>query len=117
LKLCVKLLIASALFGLTAAKPVSAQGQLYANQAFRYTPAGMFPASGAIVTICTVSATETPCTPTVTVYQDSGLTTPVVLVNGGLPACTASPQFGCIDGLGNFSFYASPGAYTYSVTG
>lgn len=28
-----------------------------------------------------------------------------------------SPQIGCIDGLGNFSFYAAQGAYTYSVTG
>lgn len=117
MKLWAKLLIASALFGLTAAKPVSAQGQLYSNIAWRYTPAGAFPASGAIITICSSSATGTPCTPTVTVYQNSTLTTPVVLVNGGLPTCTTSPQVGCLDGLGNFSFYVTPGTYTYTATG
>jgi hypothetical protein len=117
LKLWAKLLIAAALLGLTAAKPLSAQGQLYSNIAWRYTSAGVFPASGATVTVCTVSATGTPCSPTVTVYQDSGLTTPVVLVNGGLPTCSTNPQIGCLDGLGNFSFYVTPGAYSYTVTG
>ena len=94
-----------------------AQGQLYSNIAWRYTPAGAFPASGAAITICTSSATGSPCTPTVTVYQDSALSMPIVLVNGGLPVCSTSPQVGCLDGLGNFSFYVTPGSYTYSVSG
>lgn len=101
--------------GLCVTEPASAQsGSLYSNTAYRYTPAGIFPASGASVQICTASATGQPCTPTVTVYSDSALSLPVA---NPLIACTTSPQIGCIDGFGNFSFYAAQGAYTYTVTG
>lgn len=93
---------------------VFAQGSLYKDVVYRYTPAGIFAASGSTVTICTSGGTGQPCTPKVTVYSDSALTQPVA--NPLIP-CTVSPQFGCIDGLGNFSFYATPGAYTYTVTG
>jgi hypothetical protein len=114
LKLWAKLLIAAALLGLTAAKPLSAQGQIYSNIAWRYTPAGVFPASGATITICTVSATGSPCSPTVTIYQDSALSIPVT---NPLAVCLTNGQIGCADGLGNFSFYVSPGAYSYSISG
>lgn len=107
-----------AVLSLFLANSASAQsGQLVTFPVWRYTPAGAFPASSAIVTICTSSATGQPCSPTLTVYQDSGLTTPVVLVNGGLPPCSTAPQFGCIDGLGNVSFYMTPGPFVYTVTG
>lgn len=99
---------------LAGATGASAQGSLYQNIAWRYTPAGAFPAAGATITICTSTATGTPCTPTVSVFADAALTQSV---SNPLPACTLSPQFGCADGLGNFSFYATPGTYTYTVTG
>ena len=113
---CLKLLFGLVLL-LSLADSTLAQGALYSNIAWRYTPAGAFPASGAIITICTSTATGTPCSPTLTVYQDVLLSVPVVLVNGGLPVCSTSPQIGCLDGLGNFSFYMTPGPFTYTVTG
>lgn len=101
--------------GLCVTEPAFAQsGSLYSNTAYRYTPAGIFPASGASVQICTSTATGQPCTPTVTVFSDAALSLPVA---NPLAACTVSPQVGCIDGFGNFSFYAAQGAYTYTVTG
>lgn len=93
-----------------------AQGSFFTGIAWRYTPAGAFPASGATVTICTSGGSGAPCTPTISVFKDPALASPVA---NPLPICgTPSPQFGCIDGLGNFSFYAStPGPYTYTITG
>jgi hypothetical protein len=99
---------------LVAAKAASAQGGFANGISWRYTPAGAFPAGGSVVTICTASATGTPCTPKISVFADSGLAFPVT---NPLPQCTLSPQFGCIDNLGNFSFYAASGAYTYTITG
>lgn len=110
---CLKLFLIT-LFGLFLASSAFAQGSLYKDIAWRYTPAGVYPATTAKITVCTAAGLGTPCTPTVTVYSDIGLTAPV---SNPLPTCTSSPQFGCIDGLGNFSFYASPGTYTYTVTG
>lgn len=95
-------------------KIASSQGSLYQNIAWKFNPAGAFPAGGATITICTSTATGAPCTPTVTVFSDSALSSPVT---NPLPQCTVSPQFGCIDNLGNFSFYATPGVYTYTVSG
>ena len=99
---------------LILANLASAQGQLYSNIAWRYTPAGAFPASGGTVTICTATAAGTPCTPTISVFQDAALSIPV---SNPLPVCSSSPQVGCIDGLGNFSFYMTPGSFTYTITG
>lgn len=92
----------------------SAQGGFAQGIAWRYTPAGAFPAGGATITVCTSSATGTPCTPTVSVYSDPALTLPVT---NPLPQCTLSPQIGCMDNLGNFSFYATVGVYSYTITG
>src|SRR5208283_1384741 len=114
----INVLIRSILLALTVlfcASFASAQtGSLYQNIVFRYTPAGAFPASGATITICTASATGQPCAPTVTVYSDAALSNAVA---NPLPVCSTSPQFGCEDGLGNFSFYIAQGSYTYTVTG
>ncbi len=108
-----KVLSAFLLF-LFLADSASAQGQLYHNQAWRYTPAGVFAASGATVTICSSSGSGLPCTPTLTIYSDSALSH---VVANPLAVCTSSPQTGCIDGLGNFSFYMTPGPLTYTITG
>jgi hypothetical protein len=112
---CFKLLPALVLL-LCFAETVSAQGSFFTGNAYRYTPAGLFAASGASVTICTSAGAGVPCTPTITVYKDAALLTPVA---NPLPVCPIpSPQFGCIDGLGNFSFYASTtGPYTYTISG
>lgn len=106
----------SLLFGLLllVASSASAQGGFASFISWRYTPAGAFPNGGATITICTSGATGAPCTPTVTVYQDSALTIPVA---NPLAQCTTSPQVGCIDNLGNVSFYASAGIYSYTITG
>ena len=97
------------------ASSASAQGSFFSGIAWRYTPAGAFPASGATITVCTSTATGTPCTPTISLFADAALSVPV---SNPLPVCSTSPQFGCIDGLGNFSFYASTtGPYTYTATG
>jgi hypothetical protein len=110
----VLLLILVAL-GLFAASPASAQGSFFSDIAWRYTPAGVFPASGATITVCTSAGSGTPCTPKISLFSDAALSVPVA---NPLPTCTTSPQFGCIDGLGNFSFYASTtGPYVYTVTG
>ena len=90
------------------------QGQIYSNIAWKFNPAGAFPASGATITICTISATGSPCSPTVTIYQDSALSIPVT---NPLAVCLTNGQIGCADGLGNFSFYVTPGAYSYTVSG
>lgn len=91
------------------------QGSLFTGNAWRYTPAGIFAASGASVTVCTSAGTGTPCTPTITVYKDSALLNAVA---NPLPACVTGQVTGCIDGFGNFSFYApTSGPYTYTITG
>lgn len=108
-----KILVLLALM-LTGAWSAKAQGALSTGIAWRYTPAGAFPAGGATITICTANATGTPCSPTVTVYADAALATPV---SNPLAACTSSGQTGCADNLGNFSFYIASGTYSYTVTG
>jgi hypothetical protein len=109
----VKVLLFAGLF-LLVGKSSSAQGGYASQVVWRYTPAGAFPAGGGTVTICTSNATGTPCTPTVSLFSDVALT---MSVTNPLAQCTVSPQIGCIDNLGNFSFYATPALYTYTVTG
>ena len=99
---------------LLAASSASAQGGFASGISWRYTPAGAFPYGGATVTVCTSAGAGAPCTPKISVFADSGLSIPVT---NPLPQCTMSPQTGCIDNLGNFSFYASNGTYTYTITG
>ena len=62
------------------------------------------PMAGATVRICTSSATGEPCSPLANIYSDVGLTQ--ALAN---PTAT--------DGLGNYSFYASPGQYMVEISG
>jgi hypothetical protein len=109
----IQLLLLAGLF-LSLANSASAQGGFAYGIAWRYTPAGAFPAGGVTVTVCTLGGSGTPCTPTVSLFSDSALSMPVA---DPLPSCTTSPQFGCIDNLGNFSFYAASGTYTYTITG
>lgn len=104
-----------ALFSLFLASSSPAQG-FFTGNAWRYTPAGIFAASGASVQVCTAFGTGTPCTPTISLFKDAALAQPV---SNPLPVCSGTPpQFGCIDGLGNFSFYAATtGPYVYTITG
>lgn len=99
---------------LIGARASFAQGGFASGISWRYTPAGAFPYGAATVTVCTASATGAPCTPTVSVFADAGLS---MSVANPLAQCSTSPQVGCIDNLGNFSFYATPGTYTYTITG
>lgn len=99
---------------LCVAESASAQGTLIKDIAWRYTTSGIFPASGATITVCTSTASGSPCTPKVSLFSDAALSVPVT---NPLPACSVSPQAGCIDGLGNWSAYVTPGGYTYSVSG
>lgn len=62
------------------------------------------PIGGATVTVCNVSDIGVPCTQTVSIYQDPGLTIPA-----------ANP--GVTDGNGNFIAFAAAGSYAYTVTG
>jgi hypothetical protein len=99
---------------LLAARSTPAQGGFASGISWRYTPAGAFPFGNAAITVCTSSATGIPCAPTVSLFSDALLTMPVA---NPLPQCTFTPQFGCIDNLGNFSFYVAFGTYTYTVSG
>jgi hypothetical protein len=62
------------------------------------------PMAGAAVRVCTSAATGQPCSPLASLFSDAGLTQ--ALAN---PIST--------DGLGNYSFYASPGRYEIELSG
>lgn len=62
------------------------------------------PIGGATITVCAFGASGIPCSPTITVY-----TSPTLSVTAANPGTT--------DGNGNLFVYASPGRYTYTVTG
>jgi len=62
------------------------------------------PMAGAAVRVCTSAATGQPCSPLASLFSDSGLTQ--ALAN---PIAT--------DGLGNYSFYATPGRYEIEISG
>lgn len=103
-----------AVLSLLFASPSFSQSGFATGISWRYTPAGAFPAGGVTITVCTSDATGTPCTPTVSLFADSSLLDPVT---NPLSPCTTSPQTGCVDALGNFSFWTDPGTYSYTVTG
>jgi hypothetical protein len=62
------------------------------------------PMAGATVRVCTSAATGQPCSPLGLIYSDPGLT-----------QALANPI--SIDGLGNYTFYASPGRYEIEISG
>jgi hypothetical protein len=62
------------------------------------------PLAGATVRVCTSSATGQPCSPLASIYSDAALTQS--LAN---PIST--------DGLGNYTFYATPGRYEIEISG
>jgi hypothetical protein len=68
-----------------------------------FGPSG-HPMAGATVTVCTTSATGTPCSPLAQLFTDATLTVP------------ASNPF-LSDSLGNFHFYATPGRYQVQISG
>jgi len=62
------------------------------------------PLAGATVRVCAMPASGQPCTPLALIYSDPGLTQ--ALAN---PTVT--------DGMGNYSFYATPGKYEIEISG
>ena len=62
------------------------------------------PMAGASVRVCTASATGQPCSPLASIYSDAALT-------------QALPNPISTDGLGNYTFYATPGRYEIEVSG
>lgn len=93
--------------------PIAAfgQGARYDNFVLKPLPiGGVTPVSGALITVCTLAGTGTPCTPKVAnIYSDEALTTPLTGTGG---AGTTNS-----DANGNFGFYITPGSYVISVTG
>lgn len=86
---------------LAVAPPAHAQGSRKDDVVFG--PQGR-PAAGATITVCTSSATGTPCSPLASLYTDATLT-------------VSSPNPFTTDGLGNYHFYAAPGRYQVQVSG
>src|SRR5690348_16963646 len=66
------------------------------------------PIPGATITVCTSSATGTPCTPLVP-------TSPVTLCTDST-CSTAAPNPFTADAGGNYGFWAVPGTYKVSIT-
>lgn len=94
-------LILALLSVLFAVETVHAQNAPYHDQVL--SGAGR-PIAGALITVCAVGATGVPCLPTVQIYGSSDNSKPLTQ-----PIQT--------DGYGNFSFYAPPGNYEYTVSG
>jgi len=83
--------------------PALAYGQGSNYQAIILGSTGR-PVGGAQVTVCIASSPGVPCSPTVNIFQDQALT-----IAQSNPIIT--------DAFGNFSFWAAPGTYEYTVTG
>ncbi len=62
-------------------------------------------AAGAIATVCTETATGTPCAPVASIYPNRTSTTP------------STNSFVTADGFGNFGFWTTPGTYVLTITG
>jgi hypothetical protein len=91
----------SIITGLLAASPLWAQGSRKDDIVFN---AQGRPMAGATVRVCTSAATGQPCSPLAQIYSDPGLT-----------QALANPT--TADGMGNYTFYASPGRYEIEISG
>jgi hypothetical protein len=81
-----------------------ARGQGFSVYGQAYTTQG-YPASNAPVRVCSITSTGIPCTPTVNIYSDIGLTNPPI----SNPTTT--------DANGNYNFFvAAPNNYTLQIT-
>jgi hypothetical protein len=71
--------------------------------------------NNAVITVCTVSGTGTPCTPLATTYTDATLNTPcstlTQVVLAGTTTCV-----GLADNFGNYGFWVAPGTYVVTIT-
>lgn len=84
--------------------PTFGQGAFFGNYPPVISSSGR-PVAGAQITVCAYQTSPaTPCTPTTLIYSDVGLTIPITQ-----PLKT--------DGLGNYSFWTTPGNYTLCITG
>jgi len=93
--------LALAFLILLAAMPAAAQGVRYDK--VLQNPQG-HPISGATVTVCSAAATGQPCSPTVSIFTDAGLTTP-------------KPNPFLTDANGNYGFWVAAGQYKLTITG
>lgn len=92
-----------AIFGLSTL-PAAAQGGYYRDISFTWNGVELIPNAGARVSVCAATATNVPCTPTVSIYADAALSVPL-----------ANPLITGYDG--SWAFYAAPGQYKYTVNG
>lgn len=101
-----KRLTLTILFCLTLPLFVHGQGApIVISPALKWDGLRLIPASGASITICSATATGTPCTPTVTIYSDVTLST-----------AAANPI--TTDSTGNIpNRFIAPSRYTYTLTG
>src|SRR5882672_3531050 len=91
------------LLGLLSSAGTQAQGFGYHDVAWKFSPGGTFPASGATITVCPATSSGVPCAPVASIFSDKALTVPIVSLTA--------------DAKGNFNFYAAVGDYIYTVTG
>ncbi len=80
-----------------------AQGQGSRKDDIVFNSRGV-PLAGATVTVCTMPASGSPCTPLANIYADPLLT-----------QAMANPT--TTDGMGNYTFYAAPGKYEIDISG
>jgi hypothetical protein len=85
-----------------------AQGSRFDSVAQRNVQGFLAPIAGATITVCTSSATGTPCTPLVP-------TSPVTLCTDSTCSTAATNPF-LADSNGNWGFWALPGTYKVSIT-
>ncbi|HXZ12819.1 MAG TPA: glycosyl hydrolase family 28-related protein [Candidatus Sulfotelmatobacter sp.] len=96
--------LAAAIFAMwTALAPAPAHAQGSRKDDIVFGPSG-HPVAGATITVCTATATGTPCSPLAVLYTDATLTVPA-----------PNPFQG--DGIGNYHFYAPAGRYVVQITG
>src|ERR1035437_5411418 len=81
-----------------------AQGGYYRDIAYKKFNGAIMVAPGASITICSSAGVGAPCTPKSTLFSNVGLTVSL-----------ANPVIA--DANGTFSFYATPGFYTYTING
>jgi hypothetical protein len=88
-----------------SAQPASAQAGYYRDISLNWNGTNLIPNVGAIITVCASTATTVPCTPTVSIYKDVGMSIP------------ESNPITVTNTDGSWSFYAPTGQYVYTVIG
>lgn len=101
---------------LARAQGVSITGSVTVNTTVGNVPgftSALQAVSNATVTVCSSSGGGLPCTPAVTIYSNSTLTT---IATNPLATCVGAATQGCIDGNGNYQFWVPPNNSGYLVS-